>query len=102
MQRVAIGGRWSRACCLSDDEPLSSLDAKLRGRIAPRLSASSRDWEHDPLCDADQIEAMTMATGSAWMSRGSRSARHPPEIYERPIALMWPPAWHAGHNLNSC
>ena len=87
MQRVAIGRALVRRPAIYlMDEPLSSLDAKLRAdlrlelkRIQHELGATILYVTHD------QIEAMTMATASACSSDGRLvQVGTPREIYESP------------------
>jgi multiple sugar transport system ATP-binding protein len=87
MQRVAIGRALVRAPAIYlMDEPLSSLDAKLRAelrlelkRIQSELGATILYVTHD------QIEAMTMATRIGILSEGKLvQVGTPREIYERP------------------
>ncbi len=87
MQRVAIGRALVRAPAIYlMDEPLSSLDAKLRAelrlelkRIQSELGATILYVTHD------QIEAMTMATRIGILSEGALvQIGTPREVYERP------------------
>ena len=87
MQRVAIGRALVRAPAIYlMDEPLSSLDAKLRAelrlelkRIQSELGATILYVTHD------QIEAMTMATRIGILSEGRLvQVGTPREVYERP------------------
>jgi len=87
MQRVAIGRALVRAPAIYlMDEPLSSLDAKLRAelrlelkRIQSELGATILYVTHD------QIEAMTMATRIGILAEGRLvQVGTPREVYERP------------------
>jgi multiple sugar transport system ATP-binding protein len=87
MQRVAIGRALVRAPAIYlMDEPLSSLDAKLRAelrlelkRIQSELGATILYVTHD------QIEAMTMAIRIGILSEGRLvQVGTPREVYERP------------------
>jgi multiple sugar transport system ATP-binding protein len=87
MQRVAIGRALvRRPSCYLMDEPLSSLDAKLRAdlrlelvRIQKELGATILYVTHD------QIEAMTMADRIGVMQAGRLvQVGTPREIYEDP------------------
>lgn len=90
MQRVAIGRALVRnPAAYLMDEPLSSLDAKLRAdlrvelkRIQAHLNATFLYVTHD------QIEAMTMASDVGVLDKG-RLAQFgsPREIYENPVSL---------------
>jgi multiple sugar transport system ATP-binding protein len=88
MQRVAIGRALVRSPSIYlMDEPLSSLDAKLRGemrlelkRIQTELGATILYVTHD------QIEAMTMASRIGVIEAGRLvQIGTPREIYENPI-----------------
>jgi len=90
MQRVSIGRALVRDPQLFlMDEPLSSLDAKLRAelrielkRIHANLGATLLYVTHD------QIEAMTMASHVGVLDRGRLvQAGTPREIYENPVSL---------------
>jgi multiple sugar transport system ATP-binding protein len=90
MQRVAIGRALVRdPSIFLMDEPLSSLDAKLRGdlrlelkRIQAELGATLLYVTHD------QIEAMTMADRIGILSDGVLvQIGSPREIYEKPANL---------------
>jgi multiple sugar transport system ATP-binding protein len=90
MQRVSIGRALVRNPQLFlMDEPLSSLDAKLRSdlrlelkRIQQSLGATLLYVTHD------QIEAMTMATHVGVLDRGRLvQFGTPREIYENPVSL---------------
>ena len=89
MQRVSIGRALVRSPRIYlMDEPLSSLDAKLRAelrielkRIHAELGATFLYVTHD------QIEAMTMATHVGVLDRGSLvQFGTPREIYEDPVS----------------
>ncbi len=90
MQRVSIGRSLVRAPSIYlMDEPLSSLDAKLRAdlrvelkRIQTSLGATFLYVTHD------QIEAMTMATHVGVLDEGRLvQFGTPREIYENPASL---------------
>ena len=89
MQRVSIGRALVRRPRIYlMDEPLSSLDAKLRAdlrielkRIHAELGATFLYVTHD------QIEAMTMATHVGVLDHGRLVQYGPPrEIYESPVS----------------
>ena len=95
MQRVSIGRALVRAPSIYlMDEPLSSLDAKLRTdlrvelkRIQTSLGATFLYVTHD------QIEAMTMATHvGCWMRGGLCSSARRARSMKRPQAFMSPVA----------
>ncbi|MEO0428796.1 MAG: ABC transporter ATP-binding protein [Pseudomonadota bacterium] len=90
MQRVSIGRALVRNPAIYlMDEPLSSLDAKLRSdlrvelkRIQASLGATMLYVTHD------QIEAMTMATEVGVLDEGRLvQTGSPREIYENPVSL---------------
>lgn len=90
MQRVSIGRALVRQPSVYlMDEPLSSLDAKLRAdlrvelkRIQSQAAATLLYVTHD------QIEAMTMATHIGVLDEGKLKQFGPPrEIYENPISI---------------
>jgi multiple sugar transport system ATP-binding protein len=90
MQRVSIGRALVRTPeIFLMDEPLSSLDAKLRAdlrvelkRIQESLGATLLYVTHD------QIEAMTMATSIGVLDEGKLvQVGTPREIYENPVSL---------------
>jgi multiple sugar transport system ATP-binding protein len=90
MQRVSIGRALVRSPAIYlMDEPLSSLDAKLRAdlrvelkRIQTSLGATFLYVTHD------QIEAMTMATHVGVLDEGRLvQFGSPREIYENPVSL---------------
>ena len=90
MQRVSIGRALVRTPDIYlMDEPLSSLDAKLRAdlrielkRIHESLGATLLYVTHD------QIEAMTMATSIGVMDQGRLvQVGSPRDVYERPVSL---------------
>lgn len=90
MQRVSIGRALVRDPAIYlMDEPLSSLDAKLRSdlrvelkRIQAKLGATMLYVTHD------QIEAMTMATDVGVLDEGKLvQFDSPREIYEKPVSL---------------
>jgi multiple sugar transport system ATP-binding protein len=89
MQRVSIGRALVRSPRIYlMDEPLSSLDAKLRAdlrvelkRIHAELGATFLYVTHD------QIEAMTMATHIGVLDAGRLVQFGPPrEVYEAPVS----------------
>lgn len=90
MQRVSIGRALVREPAIYlMDEPLSSLDAKLRAelrvelkRIHASLGATLLYVTHD------QIEAMTMATSIGVLDQGRLvQVGTPREVYEDPVSL---------------
>lgn len=98
MQRVSIGRALVRNPQLYlMDEPLSSLDAKLRSdlrielkRIQANVGATMLYVTHD------QIEAMTMATHVGVLDHGKLiQFGSPREIYENPVSI------YAGSRLGS-
>jgi multiple sugar transport system ATP-binding protein len=87
MQRVAIGRALVREPAVYlMDEPLSSLDAKLRSELRLELKRIQRELGTTILyVTHDQIEAMTMADRIGVMSEGALiQLGSPREIYERP------------------
>ncbi|WP_374650637.1 ABC transporter ATP-binding protein [Dongia sp.] len=87
MQRVAIGRALVRSPSIYlMDEPLSSLDAKLRSDMRLELQHIQRDLGATMLyVTHDQIEAMTMATRIGVLDHGRLvQVGTPREIYEAP------------------
>jgi multiple sugar transport system ATP-binding protein len=87
MQRVAIGRALVRSPAVYlMDEPLSSLDAKLRAELRLELQRIQRDLGATILyVTHDQTEAMTMATRIGVMDRGRLvQLGTPRQIYEDP------------------
>jgi multiple sugar transport system ATP-binding protein len=87
MQRVAIGRALVREPAVYlMDEPLSSLDAKLRNELRLELKRIQRELGTTILyVTHDQIEAMTMADRIGVMSEGVLIQQGTPrEIYEQP------------------
>jgi multiple sugar transport system ATP-binding protein len=87
MQRVAIGRALVRAPAIYlMDEPLSSLDAKLRAELRLELKRVQSELGATILyVTHDQIEAMTMATRIGILSEGRLvQVGTPREVYERP------------------
>ena len=90
MQRVSIGRALVRdPNIFLMDEPLSSLDAKLRAELRVELKRIQADLGATLLyVTHDQIEAMTMATHVGVLDRGRLVQFGPPrEIYENPVSL---------------
>ncbi|MBV8407415.1 MAG: ABC transporter ATP-binding protein [Alphaproteobacteria bacterium] len=88
MQRVAIGRALVRSPAIYlMDEPLSSLDAKLRGEMRIELQRIQRELGATILyVTHDQTEAMTLATRIGVMDRGRLvQVGTPREIYENPV-----------------
>ena len=90
MQRVAIGRALVRNPSIYlMDEPLSSLDAKLRADLRVELKHIQADLGATLLyVTHDQIEAMTMASKIGVLEEGRLVQVGPPrEIYEDPVSL---------------
>lgn len=90
MQRVSIGRALVRNPDLFlMDEPLSSLDAKLRAELRVELKRIQADLGATVLyVTHDQIEAMTMATHVGVLDKGRLvQFGTPREIYEAPVSL---------------
>ena len=90
MQRVLIGRALVRnPTVYLMDEPLSSLDAKLRADLRVELKNIQANMGATFLyVTHDQIEAMTMATHVGVPDRGRLVQFGPPrEIYENPVSL---------------
>ena len=89
MQRVSIGRALIRSPRIYlMDEPLSSLDAKLRADLRIELKRIHADLGATFLyVTHDQIEAMTMATHVGVLDRGALvQFGSPREIYENPVS----------------
>jgi multiple sugar transport system ATP-binding protein len=89
MQRVSIGRALVRNPRIYlMDEPLSSLDAKLRADLRVELKRIHADLRATFLyVTHDQIEAMTMATHIGVLNRGALvQFGSPREIYENPVS----------------
>ena len=87
MQRVSIGRALVRDPAIYlMDEPLSSLDAKLRAELRVELKRVQADLGATLLyVTHDQIEAMTMATHVGVLDSGRLvQTASPREIYEKP------------------
>jgi multiple sugar transport system ATP-binding protein len=90
MQRVSIGRALVRNPAIYlMDEPLSSLDAKLRADLRVELKSIQSDLGATFLyVTHDQIEAMTMATHIGVLDHGRLvQLGSPREIYENPVNL---------------
>ena len=90
MQRVAIGRALvRRPAVFLMDEPLSSLDAKLREGLRVELKRIQSDLAATMFyVTHDQVEAMTMADRIGILHEGRLVQIGPPrEIYERPNSL---------------
>ena len=90
-QRVAIARTLAPAPkVLFMDEPLSNLDAKLRGEMRTELKRLHADTEATFLyVTHDQLEAMTLATKICLMNRGHLQQYEPPlTVYCRPQNLF--------------
>ena len=89
MQRVSIGRALVRSPRVYlMDEPLSSLDAKLRAELRVELKRIQADLGATFVyVTHDQIEAMTMATHVGVLDHGRLvQFGTPREIYERPVS----------------
>jgi multiple sugar transport system ATP-binding protein len=90
MQRVSIGRALVRNPAIYlMDEPLSSLDAKLRADLRVELKSIQANLGATFLyVTHDQIEAMTMATHVGVLDKGRLvQFGSPREIYENPVSL---------------
>ena len=90
MQRVSIGRALVRRPNIYlMDEPLSSLDAKLRADLRIELKRIQKDLGATLLyVTHDQIEAMTMATHVGVLDEGRLlQFGAPREIYENPVSI---------------
>jgi len=91
MQRVAIGRALVRSPALYlMDEPLSSLDAKLRNDLRLELKRIQQDLGATMLyVTHDQMEALTMATRIGVLDAGRLvQVGTPREIYENPSSAQ--------------
>ena len=89
MQRVAIGRALVRDPALYlMDEPLSSLDAKLRNDLRLELKRIQQDLGATMLyVTHDQVEALTMATRIGVLEQGRLvQLATPQQIYEDPVS----------------
>lgn len=89
MQRVSIGRALVRTPQIYlMDEPLSSLDAKLRADLRIELKSIQANSGATLLyVTHDQIEAMTMATHIGVLHEGRLVQFGPPrEVYEKPVS----------------
>lgn len=90
MQRVSIGRALVRApAAYLMDEPLSSLDAKLRADLRVELKGIQAQTGATFLyVTHDQIEAMTMATHVGVLDQGRLvQFGTPREVYEAPVSV---------------
>jgi len=90
MQRVSIGRALVRnPAVYLMDEPLSSLDAKLRSDLRVELKSIQADSGATLLyVTHDQIEAMTMATHVGVLDKGRLVQFGPPrDLYEDPVSI---------------
>ncbi len=98
MQRVSIGRALVRAPnVFLMDEPLSSLDAKLRESMRVELKRIQRELGATILyVTHDQLEAMTLADRIGILADGKLVQMGPPrEVYENPASV------HAARRLGS-
>ncbi len=90
-QRVAMGRAIVRdARAFLFDEPLSNLDAKLRGQMRTEISRLQRRLGITTVyVTHDQTEAMTLGDRVAVLRRGVlQQVDTPRELYERPVNLF--------------
>ncbi|MGA7805291.1 ABC transporter ATP-binding protein [Bradyrhizobium sp.] len=86
-QRVAMGRAIVRdPKVFLFDEPLSNLDAKLRGQVRAEIKALSQELKTTMVfVTHDQVEAMTMADRIVVLQSGNVQQYDTPEaVYERP------------------
>jgi multiple sugar transport system ATP-binding protein len=87
-QRVAMGRALTRdAGTFLFDEPLSNLDAKLRGKLRTELAEMrTRIDKNMVYVTHDQVEAMTLGDRIVVMSEGViQQQGSPQELFERPV-----------------
>ena len=87
-QRVAMARALVRSPkALLMDEPLSNLDARLRGQMRTEIAALQRRTGVTTLyVTHDQVEAMTMGTRVAVLNRGVLQQVGPPRaLYDAPV-----------------
>jgi multiple sugar transport system ATP-binding protein len=87
-QRVAMGRALTRdAGIFLFDEPLSNLDAKLRGQMRAELALMSQRVQKNMIyVTHDQIEAMTLADRIVVMHSGYiQQQGTPEELFKRPV-----------------
>ena len=90
-QRVALARAMvRRPSVFLMDEPLSNLDAKLRGHMRSELKHLQQDLGVTTIyVTHDQIEAMTLAHRVAVMDQGVvQQIARPREIYDHPVNLF--------------
>ncbi len=90
-QRVAMGRAIVRdADAFLFDEPLSNLDAKLRGQMRTEILRMQRRMKTTTVyVTHDQTEAMTLGDRVAVLRKGSlQQVASPRELYERPLNLF--------------
>ena len=90
-QRVALGRAIVRKpAVFLFDEPLSNLDAKLRGQMRAEIKKLQQRLETTTVyVTHDQVEAMTMGSRIAVMNDGKiQQVGEPLEIYDRPANLF--------------
>ncbi len=87
-QRVAMGRALTRdAGTFLFDEPLSNLDAKLRGQMRAELALMSQRVQKNMIyVTHDQIEAMTLADRIVVMHSGViQQQGRPEELFKKPV-----------------
>jgi multiple sugar transport system ATP-binding protein len=90
-QRVAMGRAMVRdADAYLFDEPLSNLDAKLRGQMRTEISRLQNEFGVTTIyVTHDQIEAMTLGDRLAILRQGAlQQVGTPKDLYERPVNLF--------------
>ena len=90
-QRVAMGRAVVRdAKAFLFDEPLSNLDAKLRGQMRTDISRMQNDLGITTVyVTHDQVEAMTLGDRLAVLRKGAlQQVGTPRDLYERPVNLF--------------
>ena len=90
-QRVAMGRAIVRTPqVFLMDEPLSNLDAKLRGQMRSEIAQIQHDLGVTTIyVTHDQVEAMTMGDRIALMKRGVlQQVAEPQEMYENPANVF--------------
>ncbi len=90
-QRVAMGRAIVReADAFLFDEPLSNLDAKLRGQMRTQIAGLQRRLGTTSIyVTHDQTEAMTLGDRVAVLKKGLlQQAASPRELYEQPVNIF--------------